>query len=330
MIAKINATAALYGVLAYNQTKVDEGHAKVIATSRMVEPRGGAWDIAACLRSFEPYLEANRKTEKPALHISLNPDPDDKLTDERLSEIAGAYMLKLGYGDQPYIVYKHEDIERGHIHIVSTCVREDGTKISDKLINVRSMKACRELEREYGLIPADKKSRREGLPLKPVRHKEGDLKHQISNVIRPVAGSWYFQSLKEYRALLSLYNIGVEDVRGETNGKPFRCCSAPTPRDASMGPLSSTTASDASSTVRGWVRSFRQVCSTNCLAARSIFCRKVTIVRSIRSTTRPAKWSAMTRASAVCSDCCRLRREATGPTPPRNGHCFAKRKNVND
>jgi hypothetical protein len=156
------------------------------------------------------------------LHISLNPDPDDKLTDGRLSEIAQEYLQKLGYGDQPFIVYKHEDIDRHHIHIVTTCVREDGTKISDKLINMRSMEVCRDLEREYGLIPADGKKRQEGLPLKPVRHGEGDVKHQISNVIRPVAGSWHFQSLKEYRALLTLYNIGVDEVRGEVDGKPYR------------------------------------------------------------------------------------------------------------
>jgi hypothetical protein len=222
MIAKISTTGALYSTLAYNQTKVDEGHAKVIFTSRMVEPRGGEWDIATCLRSFEPYLTANRNTEKPVLHISLNPDPDDRLTDGRLSEIAQEYLQRMGYGDQPFIVYKHEDIDRHHIHIVTTCVREDGKKISDKLINMRSMGVCRDLEQKYGLVAADGKKRREGLPLKPILHVEGDVKHQISNVIRPVAGSWHFQSLKEYRALLTLYNIGVDEVRGEVNDKPYR------------------------------------------------------------------------------------------------------------
>ncbi len=170
MIAKINATAALYGVLAYNQTKVDEGHAKVIATSRMVEPRGGAWDIAACLRSFEPYLEANRKTEKPMLHISLNPDPDDKLTDERLSEIAGAYMRKLGYGDQPYIVYKHEDIERGHIHIVSTCVRENGTKTPPNTPNRRLREAFPSLTTPAAWLSPSRGSRLPSFGCRPTPH----------------------------------------------------------------------------------------------------------------------------------------------------------------
>jgi hypothetical protein len=58
--------------------------------------------------------------------------------------------------------------------------------------------------------------------LKPVRYKDGDIKHQIANVIRPIAKSWHFQSLKEYNALLTLYNICIEEVRGEINGKPYQ------------------------------------------------------------------------------------------------------------
>jgi hypothetical protein len=66
------------------------------------------------------------------------------------------------------------------------------------------MDACRELEQKYGLIPAGQKKRQEGLPLKPVRYEDGDVKHQIANVIRSVARDYHFLSLKEYRALLTL------------------------------------------------------------------------------------------------------------------------------
>ncbi len=222
MIAKMSASNTLYSALAYNQIKVDETHAKVIFTQNMIEPRDGRYDISTCLRSFEPYLLANRNTEKPVLHVSLNPDPKDSLSDDQLSDIASEYMQKMGYGNQPFIVYKHEDIERRHIHIVSLRVNEEGKKIDDKFEHRRSMDACRELEQKYGLVPADQKKREVGLPLKPVRYEDGDVKHQITNVIRPLAGAWHFQSFKEYRALLTLYNIGVEEVRGEVKGKPYR------------------------------------------------------------------------------------------------------------
>lgn len=97
-----------------------------------MEPADGHPTIQHCIRSFEPYLAANRRTEKPVIHISLNPHPDDVLTDEQLTAIGQEYMEKMGYGNQPYIIYRHEDIGRSHIHIVS-CVltsRERKLKIT--------------------------------------------------------------------------------------------------------------------------------------------------------------------------------------------------------
>ena len=222
MIAKISSGNTPYSALAYNQNKVEKDHAKVIFANKMIEPADGNFDIQSCLQSFEPYLLANKRTEKPVLHISLNPDPKDKLTDEQLTEITQEYMQKMGYGDQPFIVYKHEDIERAHIHIVSLRVDENGKKIDHNFEHRRSMDVCREIEQKYGLIPADQKKRQEGLPLKPVKYDTGDIKHQIANVIRPAMRDYRFLSLKEYRALLSVYNVGLEEIRGEANGKPYR------------------------------------------------------------------------------------------------------------
>ncbi len=222
MVAKISTSNTLYGALAYNQNKVDENHARVIFSNKIIERADGKFNMNTCLHSFEPYLLANKRTENPVLHISINPDPKDKLTDEQLSDIAQEYMQKMGYGDQPFIVYKHEDIERKHIHIVSLRVDEQGKKISDKFEHRRSMDACRELELKYGLVPADKKGQKDSLPLKKADYKKGDVKHQVANIIRPIARDYHFLSLKEYKALLSLYNIGVDEVCGEVKGKKYK------------------------------------------------------------------------------------------------------------
>ena len=213
---------SIYGALSYNQNKVEDNHAKVIFAGNMKDPEDGIYSMSVCLKSFESRLMANQKTEKPVLHISLNPDPKDNLSNEHLSEIAQEYMQKMGYGEQPYIVFKHEDIAQHHLHIVSLRVDKEGKKINDKFEHRRSMDTCRELEQNYGLIPADQKKRQDGLSLKKVEYEKGDVKHQIANVIRPAVQSWHFQSLKEYRALLSLYNIGVDEVRGEIKGKEYK------------------------------------------------------------------------------------------------------------
>ena len=222
MIAKISHGSSLYGVLAYNQIKVDELHADVLFGNRIIEPPGdNPYTIEHISRSFGDYLTANRKTEKPILHISLNPDPKDCVTGEQFIKLAEQYMQRMGFGDQPYIVYRHNDIGREHLHIVSVRVDETGRAISDSYEHERSMKVCRELEQQFGLTPATKKEWKEGLPLSPVDYEGGNLKGQLAGVIRPIAREWRFQSLGEYRAVLSLYGITVDEVKGEYGGREY-------------------------------------------------------------------------------------------------------------
>ena len=186
-----------------------------------MEPADGTPGIQHCIRSFEPYLAANRRTEKPVIHISLNPHPDDVLTDEQLAAIGQEYMEKMGYGNQPYIIYRHEDIGRPHIHIVSLRIDEQGKKINDYKEWQRSTSVCRELERKYRLLPAQKQERRESLPLTVVDYHKGDIKHQIANVVKPIMQGYKFQSVKEFKALLSLFHVTVEETHKMIDGKTY-------------------------------------------------------------------------------------------------------------
>ena len=222
MIAKISHGSSLYGVLAYNQLKVDELHADVLFGNRIIEPPGdNPYTIEHISRSFGDYLAANRKTEKPILHISLNPDPKDSVNEEQFIKLAEQYMQRMGFGHQPYIVYRHNDIGREHLHIVSVRVDETGRAISDSYEHERSMKVCRELEQQFGLTPATHKEWKEGLPLSPVDYEGGNLKGQLAGVIRPIVREWRFATLGEYRAVLSLYGITVDEVKGEYGGREY-------------------------------------------------------------------------------------------------------------
>ena len=139
MVAKISTGASLYGALAYNQNKVDEGHAKVLAANLILQPEDGNFHLQDCMEDFKNWLPSHYRTEKPVIHISLNPHPDDVLTDGQLVTIGEEYMQKLGYGGQPYLIFKHEDIDRRHIHIVS--LREIAT--GRRLTTVTSSVAAR-------------------------------------------------------------------------------------------------------------------------------------------------------------------------------------------
>ena len=219
MIAKIGRGSNLYGALVYNQLKVEKENGQVLYTNKIIETPHGSYATSQLLRSFEPYLLANRKTEKPILHISLNPDPNDKVSDEQFEKLAQEYMQKMGYVEQPFVVFKHTDIDRTHIHIVSVCVDENGRKISDKFEKRRSMDVCRELEKQYCLISAiEKKQNPQNQIFKPVDYKAGDIKSQMASVIRHLPKYYKFEGFGTYNALLSLFNITAEEVKGEFNG----------------------------------------------------------------------------------------------------------------
>ena len=202
--------------------KVDSEDAKVLFSNKMLLSEDGNFSIGECMRSFEMQMPVQLSTKKPILHISINPHPEDKLSDSQLSDIAQEYMRKLGYGDQPYLVYKHTDIDRHHIHIVGLRVDESGKPLNDRFEHRRSKQITRELEKKYNLHPAERKERAERPELKKVDYAAGDVKHQIGNTVKAACYGYRFQSFGEYKALLAAYNVCAEEVKGEVNGKPYQ------------------------------------------------------------------------------------------------------------
>ena len=224
MVANIRSGSSPGGALYYNKEKVDRDEAEILYWQKMLEPfdKYGRMDVDACMESFRPYLEANRRTTNTVFHVSLNPSPEDKLTDEQLREIANEYMQKMGYGDQPYIVFKHKDIDRHHLHIVSLRIDENGRKISDSHEYDRSMSVLRELERKYNLHPSIKgqeQTDREGL--RKVNYPEGNVKQQVSSVVRSCLRNYKCSSYGELRTLLERFNVSIEEHTGTVDGRDY-------------------------------------------------------------------------------------------------------------
>ena len=95
MVAKISYGSSLFGALAYNGEKVNEGGAKILETNKVFCSADGTHDIAACMQDFLAYMPSLIHTKKPIIHISLNPHPDDKITDEQFSARWTSYHLSL-------------------------------------------------------------------------------------------------------------------------------------------------------------------------------------------------------------------------------------------
>lgn len=221
MIAKISATENLGGVLGYNFKKVKREEASILLTQGLYQNKEGTYTMAEVFADMEALIPKKCRTKKAVFHCSLNPHPDEKLSGELLTQIAKEYMEALGYGKQPYIVFKHNDIVREHIHIVSLRVDSKGRKIDDRFEKRRSKLITDALERKYHLIPSSKVTNREMEEVSKIDTTKGNIKEQVAETLRAVLKHYKFCSLGELNAILSAYNLAVEEVKTEFRGKKY-------------------------------------------------------------------------------------------------------------
>ena len=221
MIAKISSTENLGRALGYNFKKVEKGEANILLAVELYQSKEGRYTMEDVLADMEALIPKNCRTKKTVFHCSLNPHPDEKLSDERLTQIAKEYMEALGYGKQPYIVFKHNDIAREHIHIVSLRVDGEGKKINDRFEKRRSKKITDALEKRFGLIPSSKITEKAVAETPKVNIGKGNIKEQVASALRMVLKHYRFCSLGELNAILSAYNLAVEEVKTEFRGKKY-------------------------------------------------------------------------------------------------------------
>lgn len=222
MVAKISIGSSLYGALAYNSEKINKEEGRLLGANKIILPVDGQIDIGRIAENFREFMPMMGRTKKPVLHISLNPHPDDKLTDQDFEIFAREYLEKLGFGEQPFIIYKHEDIDRHHIHIVTVNVNEQGKRLNQDFLFRRSKKITTEMEEKYNLHKAQREKITPDMPIKKV-DPSGDIKRQVANAVKMVGMRYKFQTLGEYNAVLSLYNIRCEQTDGRVNGREYHC-----------------------------------------------------------------------------------------------------------
>lgn len=220
MVAKISIGNSLYGALVYNGEKLNKEKGKLISSNKIYNDGSGSLDIRRAFEDFKRWIPAHTRTERPMMHISLNPHPDDRLTDAQFSQLADDYMKMMGFVNVPFIVFKHEDIDRYHLHIVALRVDTDGRCISDKNNFYKNKKVCRELEKKYGLKVAEREKVSPDTPITKV-DPNGDIKRQVQNTVKLVGMRWQFQSIGEYNAILGLYNVRCEMTDGKVNGREY-------------------------------------------------------------------------------------------------------------
>ena len=221
MIAKISGTANLRGALGYNFKKVEAKEATILLAQGLYQNTSGKYTMSEVLADMQALIPQKCRTKNVVFHCSLNPHPDEKLSDDILARIAQEYMQALGYGKQPYIIFKHNDIAREHIHIVSLRIDGKGCKLNDQFEKRRSKKIADTLERKYGLLPSTTQRKDQIETIQGVEQGKVNIREQIASVARSVISHYHFCSLGEFNAILTKYKLTVEEVKTEYRGKRY-------------------------------------------------------------------------------------------------------------
>jgi hypothetical protein len=225
MVAVIKFSSSLRNVLNYNENKLKQKKAEFIHSANY----GKDTELLGFTDKFkrlQKQMALNENSKKSVVHVSLNFDPSEKLKHKTLKGIADAYMQKIGFGDQPYLVYQHHDAGHPHIHIVSTTIKKDGNRIKTHNIGRNQSEIARkEIEQFFGLVKADSRRQKEAFQLKPVnaqkiQYGRSETKRAITNVLDAVLTDYKYTSFNELNAVLRQYNVIAD--RGNESSRVFK------------------------------------------------------------------------------------------------------------
>jgi len=211
MVAKVTVGKTIRGIFSYNENKVKEGSAACIKAEGF-PVKADDLSFNDKLQTFLDYQIENRNVKTNAVHVSLNFDRIDRLDLDKLDKIASDYIDMIGFGGQPFLVYQHHDAAHPHIHLVTTNIRSNGSRID--LHNIgrqRSEEARKLIEIKYNLVKAQGR-KLEFQELKPVElskalYGRSETKRTISNIVNSVTRSYRFTSIHELNAVLKQYNV---------------------------------------------------------------------------------------------------------------------------
>lgn len=137
MIVKIlPASQIKFEGVQYNENKAEKEKGELLEAANFT-----GLTEKATKKDYVMYLQTqsnlNSKVKNPQFHATVSAKGNSKSFEE-LHQFAKHYMEQMGYGDNPYLIYSHNDTKNNHIHIVSSRVDKEGNKINDSFERVRS------------------------------------------------------------------------------------------------------------------------------------------------------------------------------------------------
>ena len=142
VIQKIKNTKTCHATLKYIQKE----DADLIYNNTITE------ELSA--REMEWIYSKNHRVKKPMVHIILSLQEEESLTASEWKQLCQKYLKSIGYGNNQYIGYRHNDTKNEHIHLLVNRVQYSNLKVTDDSYNVqKGQKVLKEIEKEFNLKP---------------------------------------------------------------------------------------------------------------------------------------------------------------------------------
>ena len=205
----LNPTEDMSSALLYNEGKVVREAAQILSVSNI--PGNTIEDIS---RTFESYEHRNIRSKDVSFHLSIDPlKGQDRMTDEDIVRFSDRLMERLGYGNQPYVVYKHDDIKRTHYHIVSIRVDGNGKKINDYQERSKCFQICRDLEKEFDFKMGNADKMKSKKFVDRFDQKQSDVTGQMKALCEECL-TYNFTTFSQFQTILEYHGIWSENITG--------------------------------------------------------------------------------------------------------------------
>lgn len=224
MVIVIHQATSTANAFFYNERKAKEGKATFYHSRNTPSANPFIYSAQHRNQIFKRIEDSNTRVKNKGLHISFNPTINDmiRMGEKGIRTELDNLMKHLGYGNQPYLIYRHADIDRVHFHIVSTRIDKlTGKKIKDNFEKEKVQKFIKELEQTYQLTNDEPK---EKINLKFTSYSK-NLKQNLETLFRELNRMDFIASKQMYNDALKLFLIEIkQDLIFVTdgNGNPIR------------------------------------------------------------------------------------------------------------
>jgi hypothetical protein len=211
MIIKIHKTAVTPIAVLYNEAKVKAGVATYFHSANTLMINPFLYDQNHRLKILQDIEKTNLTVKKKCLHISINPSISDRMimNDKTIRLEIDQMMQYMGYGQQPYFVYQHKDLERLHYHIVSTRI----DKLTSKRIKcdwdyLKMRRFIQRLETKYDLNQVEPKSQLEQKNF-TLNTTCSDLRARVEGIFRLLNQSKGIENETMYHEILRAFSLEI-------------------------------------------------------------------------------------------------------------------------